>query len=56
MEKRMKKEKSMNETELKETLRHIWHKISKDVTKRSIDSVPNRLNEVKKVNGHPTRY
>ena len=39
----MKKEKPKNETELKQSLLRIWHGIGTDVSKKLVDSVPNRL-------------
>ena len=56
VERRMKKEKPKNETELKQSLLRVWHGIGTDVTKKLVDSVPNRLNEVIRMNGYPTRY
>ena len=56
VERRMKKEKLKNETELKQSLLRVWHGIGTDVTKKLVDSVPNRLNEVIRMNGYPTRY
>ena len=54
--KNKKKEKPKNETELKQSLLRVWHGIGTDVTKKLVDSVPNRLNEVIRMNGYPTRY
>ena len=56
MERRMKKEKPKNETELKQCLLRVWQGIGTDVTKKLVDSMPNRLNEVIRMNGYPTRY
>jgi transposase len=56
VERRMKTEKPKNETELKQALLRVWHNIGHDITKKLVDSVPNRLNEVIKMNGYPTRY
>ena len=56
MERRIKKEKPKNETELKQALLLAWRGIVTDVTKKLVDSVPNRLNEVIRMNGYPTRY
>ena len=56
VERRMKKEKPKNETELKQSLLRVWRGIGTDVTKKLVDSVPNRLNEVIRMNGYPTRY
>ena len=56
VERRMEKEKPKNETELKQSLLRVWQGIGTDVTKKLVDSVPNRLNEVIRMNGYPTRY
>ena len=56
VERRMKKEKPKNETELKQSLLRVWHGIGTDITKKLVDSVPNRSNEVIRMNGYPTRY
>ena len=42
----MKNEQPKNEKDLKEALLRVWHSIGKDVTKKLVDSIPNRLNEV----------
>lgn len=56
MERRMQKEQPKNVKELKETLIRVWKGIEKEVVKKLTDSVPNRLNEVIKSKGYPTRY
>ena len=56
MERRMKKEEPKNETELKQSLLRVWYGIGTDVTKKLVNSVPNRVNEVIRINGYPTRY
>ncbi len=56
VERRMKKEQPKNEKELKEALSRVWYGIEKQVLKKLVDSVPNRLNEVIRMKGHPTRY
>ena len=56
VERRMKKERPKNETELKQALLRVWQGIGQDVTKKLVNSVPNRLNEVIRMNGYPTRY
>jgi hypothetical protein len=52
----MKTEHPKNEKELKEALLRVWLGIGKDITKKLVDSVPNRLNEVIRMKGYPTRY
>ena len=56
VERRMRKEKAKNEFELKQALLKVWYNIGNDVTKKLVDSVPNRLHEVIRMNGYPTRY
>ena len=56
VERRMKKESPTNVTDLKQCLLRVWHAIGQDVTKKLVDSVPNRLNEVIRMKGYPTRY
>ena len=56
VERRMRKEKSKNEFELKLALLKVWYNIGNDVTKKLVDSVPNRLHEVIRMNDYPTRY
>ena len=56
VEKRMRKEKSKNEFGLKQALLKVWYNIGNDVTKKLVDSVPNRLHEVIRMDGYPTRY
>ena len=56
VERRMRKEKAKNEFELKQALLKVWYNIGNDFTKKWIDSVPNRLHEVIRMNGYPIRY
>lgn len=56
MERRMKKEQPKNERELREALMKVWEGIEKDVVKKLVNSVPNRLNELIRMKGYPTRY
>ena len=56
VERRVKKEQPKNEKELKEALNRVWNGIQKGTLKKPIDSVPNRLNEVLRMRGYPTRY
>ena len=46
VERRMSTERPKNETELKQALLRVWQGIGPGVTKKLVDSVPNRLNEV----------
>ena len=55
-ERRARKEKAKNEFELKQALLKVWYNIGNDVKKKLVDSVPNRLYEVIRMNGYPTRY
>jgi len=55
IERRMKKEQPKNEKELKETLIRAWKGFEIGVSKKLVDSVPNRLNEVIRMKGYPTR-
>ena len=52
----MKKEQPKNAKELKESLIRVWESIDVLVLKKPVDSVPNRLNEVIRLKGYPTRY
>ena len=56
VERRMKKEKAKNEFKSKQALLKVWYNVGNDVTKKLVDSVPNRLHEVIRMNGYPTRY
>ena len=53
IERRMKKEQPKNEKDLKECLTRVWKDIQITVLN---DSVPNRLNEVIRMKGYPTKY
>ena len=52
----MGKEKAKNEFQSKQALLKVWYNIGNDVTKKFVDSVPNGLHEVIRMNGYPTRY
>ena len=56
VERRMREEKPKNEFELKQALLKVWYNIDNGVTKKLVDSVPNRLHEVIRMNDYPTRY
>ena len=55
VERRMRK-KPKNEFELKQALLKACYDIGNEVTKKLVDSFPNRLHEVIRMNGYPTRY
>ena len=52
----MKNEQPKNEKNLKEALLRVWHSIGKDVTKKLVDSIPSRLNEVIRMKDYPIGY
>ena len=56
VERRMGKEKAKNEFKSKQALLKVWYNIGIDVTKKFVDSVPNRLHEVIRMNSYVTRY
>ena len=56
LERRMKNNRPKTEKGLKEALLRVWHSIGKDVTKKLVDLIPNRLNEVILMKDYPTRY
>ena len=56
VEKRMKKEQPHNAKELKENLLRVWSGMEKEVLKKLVDSVPNRLNEEIRMKGYPIKY
>jgi hypothetical protein len=45
-----------NEEKLFEFLQEEWKQISTAVLEKLVDSMPNRIQEVRKANGYPTRY
>ena len=55
VERRMKNTSPRNVTELKEFLMKIWKSVESQVCKKLVDSVPNRLREVLRMKGYPTR-
>ena len=55
LERRMKPYLPKNK-ELWTILKHEWEGIGRDVTSKLLDSMRNRLNEVVKKKGGPTRY
>jgi len=56
IERRMKKEQPKTVQRLRESLSRVWRGVEKEVLKKLVDSVPNRLNEVIRVKGYPTKY
>ena len=56
VERRMKTQHPKNVKELKEALLRVWNSIGQDVLKKLVDSAPNRLHEVLRMRGYPTRY
>ena len=51
-----KKEQPHNAKELKESLLRVWSGIENEILKKLVDSVSNRLNEVIRMKGYPTKY
>ena len=56
LERRLKKHQPKNEKELRELLQVEWNNIGEDVTKKLVESVPNRLYECFRMKGYPTKY
>ena len=56
LERRMKKHQPKNEKQLRELLQLEWNNIGEDVTKKLVESVPNRLYECSRMKGYPTKY
>lgn len=56
VERRLKKQQPKTITELKEALIRVWNNIEQPVLKKLVDSVPNRLHELIKAKGYPTKY
>ena len=56
VERWLKKKQSKSQSELKESLIEVWHGIELSTLEKLIDSVPSRLNDVIRIQGHPTRY
>ena len=56
VERQLKKKQPKSQNELKESLIKVWHGIELPTLKKLVDSVPNRLNEVIRTKGYPTRY
>ena len=56
VERQLKKRQPKSQNELKESLIEVWHRIELSTLKKLVDSVSNRLNEVIRTKGYPTRY
>ena len=56
VERQLKKKQLKSQNELKESLIEVWHGIELLTLKKLVDLVPNRLNEVIRTKGYPTRY
>lgn len=56
IERRMKKEQPKNVQQWRESLSRVYKRAEKVVFKKLADSVPNRLNELIRMKGYPTRY
>ena len=56
LDRRMKSYSKKNKEELRTILKHEWEDIGCDVTSKLVHSMSNRLNEVVKKKGGPTRY
>ena len=54
VERRMRKEKPKTEFELKQALLKVWYNIGNDVRKKLVDSVPNPLHEIIRMNHYLT--
>ena len=52
----LKKKQAKSQNELKESLIEVWYGIELPTLKKLVDSVGNRLNEVIRTKGYPTRY
>lgn len=56
LETEIRNHKISNKEDLKKALLEEWGKISPDYTKKLVESIPNRLTEVIRSKGLPTRY
>ncbi|GBM71089.1 Transposable element Tcb2 transposase [Araneus ventricosus] len=52
----VQKHKIRNKANLKQVLQEEWGKISSDITKKLVESVPRRLEDIIKAKGHGTKY
>lgn len=56
LERRIRKHSISNKTQLKAALVEEWNNISSNITKKLVNSMPNRLNSVLQSKGLPTKY
>ena len=56
LEKRLRCHHISNKNQLKDLLLSEWLQISSEYTKKLVYSMPNRLNEVIRLKGYPTKY
>ena len=56
VKRQLKKKQPKSQNELKVSLIKVWHGIELPTLKKLVDSVLNRLNEVIRTKGYPTRY
>ncbi|GFV31681.1 spectrin beta chain [Trichonephila clavipes] len=52
----VQKHQTRNKAHLKQVLQEEWDKISPDTTKKLVESVPRRLEDIIKAKGHATKY
>ncbi|GFT90942.1 transposable element Tcb1 transposase [Trichonephila clavipes] len=56
LETAVQKHQIRNKAHLKQVLQEEWDKISPDTTKKLVESVPRRLEDIIKAKGHATKY
>ncbi|GFX56054.1 transposable element Tc1 transposase [Trichonephila clavipes] len=56
LETAVQKHQIRNEAHLKQVLQEEWDKISPDTTKKLVESVPRRLEDITKAKRHATKY
>ncbi|GFX84040.1 transposable element Tc1 transposase [Trichonephila clavipes] len=56
LETEVQKHQIRNKAHLKQVLQEEWDKISPDTTKKLVESVPRRLEDIIKAKGHATKY
>ena len=56
VQRQLNKKQPKSQNKLKESPIEVWHRIELPTLKKLVDSVPNRLNEVIRTKGYPTRY
>ncbi|GFX99559.1 transposable element Tcb2 transposase [Trichonephila clavipes] len=52
----VQKQQIRNKAHLKQVLQEEWDKISPDTTKKLVELVPSRLEDIIKTKGHATKY